>query len=983
MKSYFLFAALLACIIIPNKLLADEKDEQPPNAIYATIKLYELIEASSANSPDSVLYQKKIELLKLIKQYSGDKKDYLTLISQYGNLYKLATNVLESDTSVEKIIKAYKSLSETHKKLLPGIGGIIAEIDKIETNRKQLTEKVTAIKKHITVLEEREVVDIHVPYINTDAKEQIVIPITSLLQTLQEKAKETVDENAKGLQGIIKLKDSLLNEYKRLKPDKKNLFLRQDRALQKALESRNAFFAEILESNHRISDVTYTQVENIHNLYSSPQGLALKMPSETEAIDAMAIFLAKRVKQEAVLWFFDELKKNARIYEDLDTLFPNCMNLLRSNELYESPDLGKAWRYAIAQDFVSMPQKITKLHYVRSLFKGEKGRQILPYVETGINVAVALQNRYTLNETLDYLYLNKVTTDTSADKLNVNDFVTLLYAVKEEIYVIKGERKQWLAPSAILNMDDEMFITMLSLIDLKYDKVFTKLLSKTNQEFSFNSQRVDDLKVWVANILLNIKKLEAIYYETESLIKEQGTDISEINYNVWAYTNRIINVLQDTTIIKINNKKVLEGLQILSDVISIYEAIDKKDYVSAVDKSFDLAFYFFEQKNHQPVDLEYLSWAYSHTKQIKKYNYKAGLGHWDKDKIDTKKEEVIKSLSAGDICFEESIKSGNLLYKDKKGNCVTYDKKYEKLRSYAAVDITKLSSEITRLNKLYKAKSFTDDEMEGTVKDLRGAFDIPEVNAKLSLKLERIMSRTNGDYTDADFWGLDSMRFVKVQKLVSRTTLFLTEVSDAKNSQDLSSVVEKFALPPASYKIKRASMHSWFINAYVGPYIGYEFLKVPQQFSDTGLPKHNGMVYGLSAPIGITYSFPSRRHKASNKFQQAMNKKGEIIYLGSNPWSITLSVVDIGAVVSYRLGNTTDILPHEFKWEQFVSPGLHVAKSFFNTPLVFSASCVYTPLIRNVKDVDRQYNALRIQAGLFFDIPIYKLGAKGRFANLD
>lgn len=223
-----------------------------------------------------------------------------------------------------------------------------------------------------------------------------------------------------------------------------------------------------------------------------------------------------------------------------------------------------------------------------------------------------------------------------------------------------------------------------------------------------------------------------------------------------------------------------------------------------------------------------------------------------------------------------------------------------------------------------------------------------------------------------------------MKQIVSKAGLFLTDVSDAKNSQDLSKVVEKYALPPSSYKMKKASLHSWFINAYVGAYVGAETLtEWSNPSGNADVDAVSGFVYGLTAPIGITYACPPR-HKNYNKgYTNSYKHNEEKFYLGRNPWSFTLSLIDIGAVVSYRFNTTQGTLPQDFKWDQFISPGLHIAKGIYNTPLVVSAGVVYTPRIRKVDFVDRQFNAIRVQTAVMFDIPMFKIYTKHRYAKLD
>ena len=103
--------------------------------------------------------------------------------------------------------------------------------------------------------------------------------------------------------------------------------------------------------------------------------------------------------------------------------------------------------------------------------------------------------------------------------------------------------------------------------------------------------------------------------------------------------------------------------------------------------------------------------------------------------------------------------------------------------------------------------------------------------------------------------------------------------------------------------------------------------------------------------------------------------------MSKSTFSVFVSVVDIGAVVSYRFTNTDSTLPQQFKWEQFVSPGLHLQYSIHGTPVVFSTGVVYTPLVRKLQE-NAQYNAIRAYFGILFDIPVFTISSREKYKGL-
>src|SRR5690606_67207 len=106
----------------------------------------------------------------------------------------------------------------------------------------------------------------------------------------------------------------------------------------------------------------------------SSSSISFRLPSETEMINALAIYLTSRVKQEAVLWFFDLIRQDAKKDSLLRMAFPETTHLLLSEDVYETPNMGSAWRYALSKDFVSLPRQITESGWFRQrLNDNDKG----------------------------------------------------------------------------------------------------------------------------------------------------------------------------------------------------------------------------------------------------------------------------------------------------------------------------------------------------------------------------------------------------------------------------------------------------------------------------------------------------------------------------------------------------------------------------------------------------------------------------------
>lgn len=185
---------------------------------------------------------------------------------------------------------------------------------------------------------------------------------------------------------------------------------------------------------------------------------------------------------------------------------------------------------------------------------------------------------------------------------------------------------------------------------------------------------------------------------------------------------------------------------------------------------------------------------------------------------------------------------------------------------------------------------------------------------------------------------------------------FITDVIYAsKNNTDVKKIIENYAMPVASYRIKRLYRSSWDINAFPGLYFGYEF------------SKSNSVNYGVTAPIGISYSF-------KNKTSEDLNISS------SSSTSLFLSVIDIGAPFSYRFSHDeAEGLPEDIVWEQVFSPGLFYIFGLKDMPLSISAGLQFTPLLRKITEnnVLDTKNVVRASVSLLVDIPLFNLYKSG------
>lgn len=193
---------------------------------------------------------------------------------------------------------------------------------------------------------------------------------------------------------------------------------------------------------------------------------------------------------------------------------------------------------------------------------------------------------------------------------------------------------------------------------------------------------------------------------------------------------------------------------------------------------------------------------------------------------------------------------------------------------------------------------------------------------------------------------------------LARLGEFLTEVEKAKDSKGLSDILAAYTIQPNSYLIKRNTRASISIQSYVGTYFGNEFAPASKP------------VFGLSAPIGISFNWGF--HKKTRQITDAtfIGRDGKEKTLSGSSFSINLSIIDIGAVVSYRINNGEDgPLPKNVTFGQFLSPGLSFSYGIKNIPLSLTLGTQFTPQLRSLSNEAQQHSAIRVYGGLFYDLP--------------
>lgn len=187
---------------------------------------------------------------------------------------------------------------------------------------------------------------------------------------------------------------------------------------------------------------------------------------------------------------------------------------------------------------------------------------------------------------------------------------------------------------------------------------------------------------------------------------------------------------------------------------------------------------------------------------------------------------------------------------------------------------------------------------------------------------------------------------------------FMASVVQAKTSDEVESAIEATVLPAGSARIKRSSCYDISLNAYVGLYYGVERIKNLDPPLVLFQPTPNSA--GLTAPIGFALSTGTR--------------------IGS--LSIFLSMIDLGAVASFRFSDDSTKQIPNVQLKDIFSPGIFLSYGIPEWPISINIGAQIGSNLRTVtattKDLSKSMY-YRYSISLCVDIPIMEIFNRSQY----
>ncbi|MEM9546843.1 MAG: hypothetical protein AAGA77_12765 [Bacteroidota bacterium] len=178
----------------------------------------------------------------------------------------------------------------------------------------------------------------------------------------------------------------------------------------------------------------------------------------------------------------------------------------------------------------------------------------------------------------------------------------------------------------------------------------------------------------------------------------------------------------------------------------------------------------------------------------------------------------------------------------------------------------------------------------------------------------------------------------EINTIIGNQGLFIAQMAEAENSDDVAAILENFAAPIGSWRDKRIAQWNIAIDSYIGPAL-YSV-------------KDDGTRAAFSTPIGASVTFPW------------------------NNFTLFLSAFDIGPVTSFRLTNDTSQVANIYL-KEIVAPGAFISVNFGQSfPLTLNVGYQRFPLLEKVGETQNNINVTRrdgFAGSIVMNIPLFTI----------
>jgi hypothetical protein len=621
----------------------------------------------------------------------------------------------------------------------------------------------------------------------------------------------------------------------------------------------------------------------------------------TNFADGLAKFIVDRTKQELNIAFFDKFKEvlNDPKYVDLKTVFPETYAVLMviDNQIYNYNDYLQALRNAFDRDLSDLPTNLPSIiDNHSSYFNANPGLKVI--LQSSFYIAQQVQLKEHPGQMIANYPVNEFMGTNAGINQNIAPSFKTLQLISKSFKSKTDSLEHYWAHDTLIK---KLFNNDTAV------KIYIGLLVQQAKKEKIVFKGKEEKELW--KIIDGSFTLTRGYEEYKNFFRTVSSKVRDIEKEIDALKGI------DKDSLKVEKYNVIAG-----------KTLDLMDHLIAVEKMP----YF-------PKDLDI-------AKKAGIYIYSARTA--SDIVVDVNRKQYASAIMKTVMLYD------TIFHKDAVDAFIK--KEYKVMYREKAALMAKQKSELEEEHK----------QLEGQLGKNKPKGDQGKSLAKISARIKdvsNLLEQIEKDSIDKGIlkkWG-DSIRndLSMTLKSLLKYGTFMAAIIDAKTSDDVQAAIESAALPVGSARIKRESTFNIALNAYCGPYMGYErvYDLDPKWMSAS---KSTVNSYGLTAPVGISVSLGGNCRRAKNH----------------SSYSLFLSVIDIGAIASFRfIDTTTEVLP-TIQLKNILSPGIFFSYGIPKLPISINAGWQMGPLLRKV---DAQINENtysdrygRVSLSICIDIPI-------------
>jgi hypothetical protein len=739
-----------------------------------------------------------------------------------------------------------------------------------------------------------------------------------------------VDETE--IDNLLKLKSQLnLTETETAKLNEIKIFLKtpfkedikKDLVDTKLIESLQEEYEKYIQLS---LDMSAASVEdsngNINSSTTESEGLIQKLSGaswQTMVIDATATIIAEQFKEGITTQYINKFREKLGEVYEVRKLVPVTYEELNRVDPFQYDDLGTTLKAAFQKDLKNMPNNFRKLIKDSEepiIYAKLKDESSFLYLDFSIELIDQIVMGVHPSEILNHL-ATKYYDHEKGQTNNIEEIYKITYLISILEQNLRNPQKE------IEKQWSNVWINLDQLSELRYSKeqeYFLALIYHQDQKFFKDLFDVKGEKInkkpeeFLKNLKDYLRFLNLIEEKLAALkVIEPLGDINVRDYSIYLETFFSL---------------VVEGADLF------YCNNNDQDNVCKTIKDFDL----------------YSSSAIRMYKSILEKNYQGLLSEI------TSMLSIFSSKIITDASIEKAIKENDNLSND-----------LIKIIEEQNFKIASLKEQVNSL--ILKG-------VKGDKKALINHLKIYMSNYKdLSPEGYIQISQAFDNIIDRVLLSMNRGKLFNILGTFSKYTTFMVDITAANSSSEVKEIIKKEIVSPNNYVTKRFSKVSLSISAHPGLFLGYEQLDLTQsEIDDPDITEEEWAPnFGFTAPVGLELAFGNRSKDLSEMGPISL-KKNQNDYVAKtmkgSSWSFFISLLDLGAIVNYRLTENDETeLPQEVTFKQVFSPGGYLNFGFRNSPIAIGAGFQYTPELRKIGS-DLEKNAFRYSIRFSWDIPL-------------